>query len=163
MEPTLKVGDRVLVEKLSYLFGEPGRGDVVVFERILPGFTGSDEGEKDESVFGDIANAFRELFGFPTGTEQDYIKRVIGVGGDTVEGREGEVMVNGEFIDEPYLPDDLQTTPFLPIEVPEGMIFVMGDNRSNSDDSRGFGPVPADSVIGRAFALIWPLSDFGGL
>ena len=163
MAPTLREGDRVLVEKLSYLFGEPSRPDVVVFERDLPGLTGSDA--EDESVFTDITNAFRELFGFPTGTTEDYIKRVIAVEGDTVEGREGQVLVNGETIDEPYLPDDVRfaTQPFNPIEVPEGMIFVMGDNRNASDDSRSFGPIEADSVIGRAFVVLWPPSDFSGL
>lgn len=162
MEPTLVEGDRVLVEKVTDWFGGPDRGDVVVFERRLPGLTGSDEVD-DESVFSDIRDAFRELFGFPTGTSQDFIKRVIGVGGDTVEGRGGEVFVNGEAIDEPYLPEDSETEPFLPIDVPEGEIFVMGDNRANSDDSRNFGPVPEDNVIGIAFVLIWPPSDFAGL
>ena len=162
MEPTLVEGDRVLVEKVSYLFGEPSRGDVVVFERRLPGLTGSDEVD-DESVFSDIRNAFRELFGFPTGGEQDFIKRVIGVEGDTVEGRDGEILVNGEPIEEDYLPEGYETEPFLPIDVPEDEIFVLGDNRANSDDSRNFGPVPVDNVIGRAFVLVWPPSAFGGL
>ena len=162
MEPTLAEGDRVLVEKVSYRFGEPSRGDVVVFERRLPGLTGSDEAE-DESVLSDIRDAFRELFGFPTGTSQDFIKRVIGVEGDTVEGREGKVLVNGEPIDEAYLPEGYETEPFLPIDVPEDMVFVMGDNRADSDDSRNFGPIPTESVIGRAFVLVWPPSDLGGL
>lgn len=162
MEPTLVKGDRVLVEKVSYRFGGPSRGDVVVFERRLPGLTGTDELE-DESVLSDIRNAFKELFGFPTGTSQDFIKRVIGVEGDVVEGRDGEVLVNNERIEEDYLPAGMDTDPFPPIEVGEGEIFVMGDNRPNSDDSRNFGPIPAESVIGRAFVLVWPPSDFGGL
>ena len=155
-------GDRVLVEKVSYRFGEPGRGDVVVFERRLPGLTGSDELD-DESVFSDVRNAFKELFGFPTGTSKDFIKRVIGIEGDTVEGRDGEVLVNDEPIEEDYLPEGVETDPFPPIDVGEGEIFVMGDNRGDSDDSRNFGPIPADTVIGRAFVLVWPPSDFGGL
>ena len=162
MEPTLEEGDRVLVEKVSYRFGGPARGDVVVFERRLPGFTGSDELD-DESVFSDIRDAFRELFGFPTGTSKDYIKRVVGVEGDTVEGRKGEVLVNGDPVDEDYLPDDIETSPFPAIEVPEDMIFVMGDNRAHSDDSRYFGPIPTDSVVGRAVLLVWPPSELGGL
>lgn len=161
MMPTLREGDRVLVEKVSYLFGEPGRGDVVVFERDLPGLTGSDA--EDEGVLTDIRNAFRELFGFPTGTSEDYIKRVIGVEGDTVTGRDGDVYVNGERLDEPYLVDKVRTFPFEPFEVPDGMLFVMGDNREASDDSRNFGPIPADTVVGRAFVVLWPPSDFSGL
>jgi signal peptidase I len=160
MVPTLKVGDRVLVEKLSYRFGEPGRGDVVVFERD---FIQTSPKPKDEPFWVDIGNSFKGLFGFPTGGSQDYIKRVIGVGGDTIEGRDGKVFVNGEPIDEPYLPDGTETSAFGPTDVPEGMIFVMGDNRGNSQDSRSFGPVPVDSVVGHAFVLIWPPSDFRGL
>ena len=162
MVPTLEIGDRVLVEKVSFLFGDPGRGDLVVFERKLPGFTGTDEAD-DESVFRDIVNAFRELFGFPTGPSQDFIKRVIGVEGETVEGRDGEVWVDGEPIEEPWLPKGFETAPFLPIKVGEDEVFVMGDNRADSEDSRSFGPIPEANIVGRAFLLVWPPGDFGGL
>lgn len=161
MEPTLMVGDRVLVEKIGYRFGEPGRGDVVVFEKDLGGAVV--EEEDDRSALGKIADAFRGLFGFPTGSAQDFIKRVIAVGGDTVEGRDGRVFVNGEAIEEPYLPNGTETSTFGPVDIPDGMIFVMGDNRGNSDDSRNFGPVPVDTVVGRGFLLIWPPSDFATL
>ncbi|MFP5299070.1 MAG: signal peptidase I [Actinomycetota bacterium] len=160
MEPTLLVGDRVLVEKISYRFGEPGRGHVVVFEKDLGGAVVE---EADGSVLDKIGDAFKGLFGFPTGSAQDFIKRVVAVGGDTVEGRDGRVFVNGEPVDEPYLPEGTETSTFGPVDVPEGMIFVMGDNRGNSDDSRNFGPVPVDTVVGRAFLLIWPPSDFATL
>lgn len=163
MEPTLLVGDRVLVEKVSYRFGEPGRGDVVVFEKDL-GLLGAPRAGGDErSALGRITDAVRGLFGFPTGGEQDFIKRVIAVGGDTIEGRNGIVYLNGEPLDEPYLPEGTHTSDFGPTTVPEGMIFVMGDNRGNSDDSRSFGPVPVDTVVGHAFLLIWPPSDLGTL
>ena len=162
MEPTLKIGDRVLVEKVGYRFGGPGRGDVVVFEKDIPQIQGQAESE-DEPIWEDVANAFRGLFGFPTGDSQDFIKRVIAVEGDTIAGRQGRVFVNGEAIDEPYLPDGTETSPFHPVKVKEDHIFVMGDNRGNSDDSRNFGAVHEDTVVGKAFILIWPPADFGTL
>lgn len=160
MEPTLLVGDRVLVEKVTTRFGQPSRGDVVVFEKDL----GAPEAPRDnENVLERIGNAFKELFGFPTGGQQDFIKRVMAVEGDTIEGRDGAVFVNGNRVDEPYLPEGVTTSEFGPVDIPPDMIFVMGDNRGNSDDSRSFGPVPVDTVIGEAFLLIWPPSEFGGV
>ena len=159
MEPTLVQGDRVLVEKVSDWWGEARRGQVIVFEKDLPGVAEDDEG----GVLSDIANAFRELFGFPTGDAQDFIKRVLAVGGDTIEGRNGGVYVNGEKVDEPYLAEGDGTAEFPPVKVPEDKLFVMGDNRNNSDDSRNFGPISQGDVVGHAFVLIWPPSDLGGL
>ncbi len=161
MEETLQIGDRVLVEKVTYRLSEPGRGHVVVFEKDLG--TPLIAEEDDRSVFQQINDAIRGLFGFPTGTAQDFIKRALAVGGDTIEGRDGEVFVNGEAVDEPYLEPGTETSSFGPVEVPDGQIFVMGDNRDNSDDSRNFGPVPVDTVVGRAFLLIWPPRDFATL
>ena len=159
MEPTLVQGDRVLVEKLSYRWGEPERGDVVVFEKqfaiLAP--------EEDDPFWEDIASALKGLFGFPTGGTQDFIKRVMAVEGDTIEGRDGGVYVNGEPVEEPYLADGTETSPFGPVDVPKDMIFVMGDNRGNSDDSRAFGPIPVEEVVGHAFLLLWPPSDFDTL
>jgi signal peptidase I len=71
--------------------------------------------------------------------------------------------VNEDEVDESYLPEGTSTSDFGPVEVPEGMVFVMGDNRANSDDSRGFGPVDEDKIVGRAFVLIWPPADMGTL
>lgn len=159
MEPTLVEGDRVLVEKVSYRFGEPKRGDVVVFEKEF----GTVYPVHDDPWWEDVASALKGLFGFPTGGTQDFIKRVVAVEGDTVEGREGRVYVNGEPVEEPYLAEGTETTPFGAVEVPKDMIFVMGDNRGNSDDSRAFGPIPVEEVVGHAFLLLWPPSDFDTL
>lgn len=160
MEPTLLVGDRVLVEKVTTRFGEADRGQVVVFEKDV-GALVNPELQTNEPFYVDIVNAFKELFGFPTGNKQDFIKRVIAVGGDTVQGIDGRVVVNGDVVPEPYLAPGVETSDFGPVDVPEGKIFVMGDNRANSDDSRSFGPIEESKVIGRAFLLIWPPSDVG--
>jgi len=161
MLPTLEIGERILVEKVSYRLGGPDRGDVVVFERSLnPAIPSPHE---DDSVVEDVVNAFKSLFGWPTGGEQDYVKRVMAVGGDTIESREGVVYVNDEAVDEPYLPKGVVTSDFPPQRIPMGQIFVMGDNRGSSDDSRNFGPVPEDEVVGRAFLSIWPANDIGTL
>lgn len=144
MEPTLEVGDRVLVNKLSYDLHDVGRGDVVVFARP-PGPVGAAEPEI-----------------------KDLIKRVVGLPGETVELRnDGLVYVDGEPLDEPYLPsgglDDGPGDSFTAVVVPEGHVWVMGDNRDNSSDSRVFGSIPIDSIVGRAFVLVWPIGDIGGL
>ncbi|MGH9152026.1 MAG: signal peptidase I, partial [Acidimicrobiales bacterium] len=133
MEPTLMIQDRVLVNKLSYRLHDVNRGDVVVFER-----------PPNES-----------------GTIRDLIKRVIGLSGDTVEGRDGDVYVNGRELNEPYLPAGTVTSQFGPEKVPHGYVWVMGDNRANSSDSRVFGAVDEDRIVGRAFVRVWPISALG--
>jgi signal peptidase I len=159
MFPTLEEGDRVLVEKISYAFGSASRGDVIVFEREIGDGEVVEEGQWWEKV----ADSFRGLFGFPTGTTQDFIKRVIAVGGDTVEGRPEGVYVNGELVDEPYLEEGTGTAEFAPVVVPDGQVFVMGDNRGNSDDSRNFGAIGEDRIVGHAFVLIWPPAELDTL
>lgn len=133
MENTLEIGDRVLVNKLSYKLHDVHRGDIVVFER--PSAPSS-------------APVIKDL-----------IKRVIGVSGDTVEGRDGRVYVNGKAIAEPYLDEGQTTSPFGPKEVPDGKLWVMGDNRGSSSDSRVFGFIDEDQLVGRAFIRVWPLPD----
>jgi signal peptidase I len=139
MEPTLDVGDRVLVNKLSYKFHDVNRGDVVVFERPPGASTGQN------------------------GEIKDLIKRVVAVGGDTVEAKEGNVYVNGEQIDEDYLEPGTPTDNLPLTTIPEGQLFVMGDNRTNSEDSRIFGPIDEDAIVGRAFIRVLPITDIGWL
>jgi signal peptidase I len=154
MEPTLLQGDRVLVNKIPYYFHDPRRGDIVVFENPHP------TAAVDRGV---VSGFFHWLFqglGFQQPENEDFIKRVIGLPGDVVEGKRGAVYVNGEKIREPYLTQ--KTQPFDAKTVPEGKLFVMGDNRGNSLDSRfGLGYVPIDKIIGEAFIKIWPPSRFG--
>ena len=147
MVPTLEDGDRVVVNRLSYQFGEIERGQVVVFAK-------------------------------PAGTEgeNDLIKRVIGLPGETVRFVDNQVFIDGFRVEEPYLATPDSTRPRLRIPgcdqstlepdsctVPEGHVFVMGDNRLGSSDSRVFGPIPTDTVVGRAFMRVWPLNHLGEL
>ncbi len=154
MEPTLVPGDRVLVLKVPYYFGEPDRGDIVVFEDPDP------SGVPDRGLVGGVLHWMFEGLGVQRPDSEDFIKRVIGTPGDTVWGRDGQVYVNGEPIDEPYLTQP--TDDFHKFHVPEGKLFVMGDNRGNSLDSRfSLGMVPIDNVIGKAEIIIWPPGDIG--
>lgn len=151
MVPTLEIGDRVLVNKLVYDFGVPQRGDVIVFED-------PNAQEPDRSFFGAIAHWLTEGLGFATADEQDFIKRVIGIPGDELEIREGEVFINGEPFDEP--PGIRQGNDnYGPDTVEADSVFVMGDNRPNSSDSRSLlGQIPYDKIVGKAFVLLWPPS-----
>ncbi len=158
MEDTLNINDRVLVNKLSYRFGDIARGDVIVFDDPRGGFE-----EPDESFVGSAIRNVLESVGLAT-PRSEFIKRVIGLPGDTVEGREGAVWVNGQRLVEPYLKEpDAPIAPFGPVVVPEGQLFVMGDNRAASQDSRYFGPIPEEDVVGNAFVIIWPPGNWGGL
>ena len=157
MVPTLEVGDRVLVSKISYELGEVSRGDVVVFDS--PFVT-----EQESEPFFELARrTIMESLGLQLAVTQDFIKRVIAIEGDVVEISGGRVFVNGQPIDEPYLSDGTQMADYGPETIPVGTVFVMGDNRSRSQDSRRFGPIEASSIIGRAFARVWPIDRIGGL
>jgi signal peptidase I len=160
MEPTLEVGDRVFVNKFAYDLGDIERGDVIVFENPEPG------SGPDRSVVGGFLHWLGEGIGFAQPEDEDFIKRVIGLPGETIEIRQDVVYIDGEPLDEPYLTGEAGRSngDGIRFEIPAGHLFVMGDNRGNSADSRyGLGFVPVARVIGEAFIVIWPPSRLGGL
>jgi signal peptidase I len=132
MVPTLEVGDRFLTNKFIYRMREPERGDIIVFRSV-------------------------------EGGDEDLVKRIVAVAGDEVAVENGVLRVNGVTQNEPFtnkgFPDD--GSFFGPTRVSEGTVFVMGDNRANSRDSRFFGPVPVENIEGEAFASFWPPSRVG--
>lgn len=167
MEQTIRIGDRVLVDKLTPWFGsKPQRGDVVVFKD--PGhWLPPEEAQSQSSPFlvKELKTGLTFIGLLPSDNEQDLIKRVIGVGGDTVKccDKSGKVTVNGVPLDEPYLyPGNPPSQLKFEVKVPRGRLFVMGDHRSNSADSRFHldsayqGTVPESGVVGRAVVIAWP-------
>jgi signal peptidase I len=187
MEPTLTQGDRVLVNKLSYRFGEPKRGDVIVFHDPYPDPCETTDGEAApagcERGFGRRAlDWFAEVFGLPTADTRDFIKRIVALPGETVQIENGEVYVCSEPDCVPLGPNgrpkdgrkitfdssadkgprlDRDNVPAYP--VPEDQYYVMGDNRGNSSDSRNFRGIDRGKIIGKAFVVVWPPNRFGGL
>ncbi len=151
MEPTLDVGDRVVVNRLSYRFGAPQRGQVVVFLRRTGGGAAT-----TQSAVTWVRRAVAQGFGGAPPGSEDLIKRVIGGPGDVVQGSQGRVWVNGRALNEPYLRKGSFTSDFGPVKVPPGHYWVMGDNREDSSDSRVFGPIPHSSLVGRAVGTVWP-------
>ncbi len=134
MVPTLVKNDRVLVNKLSYKLHDVHRGDIVVF-KAPPGAA--------------------------TAQVKDLIKRVVGLPGETIEGRNGGILINGQPLDEPYLPPDVRSRDFPPEKIPPDKIYVLGDNRQDSRDSTFFHAIDEKNIVGRAFVKIWPLNDLG--
>jgi signal peptidase I len=133
MVPTLEVGDRFLANKFVYRFWEPERGDIVVFRSV-------------------------------EGGDEDLVKRIVAVAGDEVTVENGVLIVNGEVQQEPFVNQGLPDSgTYGPTRIAEGEVFVMGDNRANSRDSRFFGPVPVENIEGEAFASFWPPSRVGVL
>ncbi|MEV5648831.1 signal peptidase I [Nocardia sp. NPDC052254] len=194
MEPTLHgcsgcVPDRIYVEKLSYDFGDPKPGDVAVFKGPSESWNTGHLSQRSSNVVVRGIQNFFSFFGLVPPDENDLVKRVIAVGGQTVQccDAQGRVMVDGKPLDEPYARYDYAYQPglpfatkvaghlvvdprgreFGPIKVPEGNLWMMGDNRNHSLDSRGHvedeysGTVPIDDVRGRAVFKIWPPSRMG--
>lgn len=168
MEDTLQVGDRVLVNKVVYHLRDVERGDVIVFDGTGSFITG-DIVEPERSPVEVVGRLLGEIVGLAPPRDTDFIKRVIGVGGDRVVccDADGRITVNGVPLDEEsylYRNNPPSKQPF-DVIVPEGTLWVMGDHRSASADSRshmgdpGGGFVPVDRVIGRAFAVVWPLGN----
>jgi len=157
MEPTLVPGDRVLVNKVLF---EADRGDIVVFENPNSGE------QPDRGIVDGFLHWLSEGLGFARPEDEDFIKRVIGLPGETVEIRRHTVYVDGKALDEPYLTRDAvrSMSDYGPKTVPPDALFVLGDNRGASSDSRfSLGFVPLDKVVGEAFVTIWPPSRIGWL
>ncbi len=155
MENTLQINDRVLVNKLAFDIGDVSRGDVIVFD--------DPRGVQErESVAEAVLRNLAESVGLST-PKSEFIKRVIGLPGETVEVRDGAVHINGEALAESYLHPRTSMPDFGPETVPPGMYFVMGDNRNSSQDSRFFGPIDGDAIVGKAFVVLWPPSRWSGL
>jgi len=155
MSPTLQIGDRVMVDRVTYYFRKPRRGDIVVW-RYPPDDPRSLN--TNNPFYWPIQQMGETLHLTHRGTTP-FVKRVIATEGETLELRKGQLYINGKKIKEPYIVNDM--SDFGPVKVPKGMFYGLGDNRPNSRDSRFFGPIPYRAVIGRVFLIWWPAKHFG--
>jgi signal peptidase I len=130
MQPTLVEGNRILVSRLAYTLGSPQRGEVVIFD---PPITPA--------------------------SSTPYIKRVIGLAGEQLDIADGKVSINGNELLEPYAKGETRATRWAHLQIPSGAVFLMGDNRENSYDSRSFGPVSTSALQGRVILRYWPLNS----
>ncbi len=158
MEPNLHTGQYIIVNRIVYF-----HVDLNAFRRLLPG--GQDLEPRLAYLFrmprrGDIV-----VFEYPRDTSRDFIKRVIGLPGEVVEIRNGQVYINGIPLQEPYLPDTVRAhmADMPPTVVPPNAVFVMGDNRGNSSDSRSWGPLPLNRIVGQAWFTYWPSRYWGAI
>jgi signal peptidase I len=154
MLPAFETGDRVIIEKVTTRFGDLERGVIVVVNNPDAAIT---------NAGGALATVAASRGAAPPIEDFLVLKRVVAVAGDTIEVRDHEVLVNRRPVDEPYLAPDVVTLDFGPVTVPDGHVFVLGDNRNASRDSRDFGTVPQDEVVGRVVLRIWPPSRWGRL
>jgi signal peptidase I len=153
MVPQLQVNDRIVVSRLAYRLHDPRRGDIVVFDSPTP------RSEPDEGAPERLVRGLLQALGIAPPSTDEFVKRVLALPGETVEGRNGRVLVDGKEVVEPYLPRGIMTGDFSPVRVPSGHVWVMGDNRANSSDSRVFGPIRESSIVGRAVVRVWPVGD----
>lgn len=184
MDPTLHPADRVLVSKLSYRFGDPGRGDVVIFhDPRNPCRTNPSAPQCNPPLMRQFLDWFGELFGLPTSSREDLVKRIVALPGETVQVKDGDVYIcrspgclpldqsgnptpDARLVTIPHTPDrgpqkDDDDVPAF--KVPVDQYYMMGDNRAASADSRSFGAVPRAEFVGRGFVVLWPPSHFRGL
>lgn len=159
----LEVNDRVVVSKIAYRLHPPRRGDIVVFDcpqtacRLSPPESPPRNGWEGRARR--LLKNVGEGIGLVQPSTEEFIKRVVALPGETVEGRDGTVFVDGRHLIEPYLDAGTTTSTFAPVTVPAGRLWVMGDNRGNSSDSRVFGPITRSSVVGRTVFKVWPLGS----
>lgn len=156
MTPQLQINDRIVVSKLAYRLHEPRRGDIVVFDNPEPE-TEAPEPERSAPVR--FIRGIGEAIGLVQPSTEEFIKRVVGLPGETVEGRDNTIFINGRPLVEPYLNGSDLTGDFEPVTVPDDHLFVMGDNRDGSRDSRFFGPIEQSTIVGRTVVRVWPLGD----
>lgn len=130
MEPNFHNGEYLIIDELSYAFGVPKRGEVIIFR-------------------------------YPLQPSEFFIKRIIGLPGETVEIKDNEIFINSVLVPEQYLPKNLQTGPDKTVQLEDNQYFVMGDNRTASSDSRVWGPLPKKNITGRVFLRLWPLNKIG--
>lgn len=153
MQNTLKDGQQLILDKLSYNFSNPKRGDIIVFL----------DGEEKGTIMEDTINSLRLISG-KINSQKRLVKRVIGEPGDEVNIKDGYVYINGEKIDEPYVKGTTNNGDLkLPIKVSENQLFVLGDNREFSKDSREFGLINYNQVEGKAIFRIYPFDDIGSI
>ncbi len=158
MEPTLQKGDCVVLDRVTYHFREPDRGEVIAF-RFNP--NSPDSLTKGTNFVARAIDLMGEILHVTHENTEYYVKRVIGLPGDHVEIRSGDIYIDGERLDEQY--NIIHDTTDATFDVPENSVLVLGDNRPDSYDSRFWGFVPYDSIVGRAVAIYWPLSRAGSI